>query len=123
MSEDVVGLIFILFSVAFLPAVGIFVTGQAAEGRMDRNASSGIRTRHTRASDEAWIAGHRAALPVVKGMWPVAALGTLLAVGAQILAGGPSGIVLALVTLLAETAVLVRAASIANRAARAGDGT
>lgn len=118
MTEDVIGLIPLLFTLGILPAICIAVTRQAAEGGIARNGSSGIRTKHTGASDEAWIAGHRAALPVVRRMWPVAVIGGVIAVAAQLVAGGPSGIILALATILALVVILVRAASAANRAAR-----
>ena len=122
MSEDVVGLVFLLFSLAFLPAIGIFMTRQAADGAIGRNGSSGIRTRHTQASDAAWVAGHRAALPVMTRMWTVAVVGAVVAVGAQLVAGEPAGILLGLGALLVQVLVLARAASAANRAAQAVTG-
>lgn len=42
-------------------SVAIFLMGRAAEsGRIRLNYTIGIRTRWTLASDEAWLAGHRA---------------------------------------------------------------
>ncbi|QFG67995.1 SdpI family protein [Ornithinimicrobium pratense] len=39
------------------------VTRMAADGGLQRNQAAGIRTAATKASPEAWRAGHRAALP------------------------------------------------------------
>jgi hypothetical protein len=39
------------------------LTGAAASGRLRRNLWAGIRTSRTLASDEAWVTGHRSALP------------------------------------------------------------
>lgn len=38
------------------------LTASAAQGSTARNGAFGIRTKATMASDEAWLAGHRAAL-------------------------------------------------------------
>ena len=122
MSEEIGGLIPLLFTLVFLPGVCVAVTRQAADGLIGMNSSAGIRTRHTKVSDAAWTAGHRAALPVVKKMWPVAGVGILGAVAVQFAAGGAWGIGAAFLALLAETAVLIRSAAAANRAARAVGG-
>lgn len=42
------------------------VTRMGATGGMGRNGAVGIRTRATKRSDDAWQAGHTAALPVVR---------------------------------------------------------
>jgi hypothetical protein len=47
----------VLVSVAFIPLLSL-----AANGRLKRNQWVGIRTAHTMRNDQAWIAGHRAAL-------------------------------------------------------------
>ncbi len=55
-----------LISGATLMVVGGTVwgfTSAAANGRLGRNMWAGIRTPSTGASDAAWLAGHRAALP------------------------------------------------------------
>lgn len=44
------------------------VTAAAANGRLARNGSVGIRTRATRSSDAAWRAGHQAALPASRAL-------------------------------------------------------
>lgn len=116
--EELVGLIVLLFVLLFLPAVCIAVTRQAAEGSIGVNGSAGIRTRHTKTSSEAWIAGHKAALPVVKMMWPLAGIGLLAAVVVQLVIGGPVGTGVAFLALLAQTVVLFCSAAAANRAAR-----
>jgi hypothetical protein len=40
----------------------ITVNRRAADGRLPRNPSTGLRTAATMRSDRAWVAGHRAAL-------------------------------------------------------------
>ncbi|MHA7181327.1 hypothetical protein ACX80J_14575 [Arthrobacter sp. MDB2-24] len=104
MSEGTIGLAFLLFTLIFLPAACVFVTRQAAEGSINRNAAAGIRTRYTQASDEAWTAGRAAALPV--------------AVSVHFLVGGQAGPVTALVALIAQTVILFQAAAAANGATR-----
>ncbi|MUK01470.1 hypothetical protein GM708_05740 [Vibrio cholerae] len=118
MSEGTVGLTLLLLTLVLLPAVCVFVTRQAAEGSIGRNAAAGIRTRHTQASDGAWIAGHAAALPVVRRMRLVAVAGILAAVGAHLTIGGQAGPVTAFGALVVQTVVLLRSAAVANRAAR-----
>ena len=122
MSEETIGLAVLLLTLILLPAVCVFVTRQAAEGLISRNASAGIRTRYTQASDEAWIAGHTAALPVVRRMWVAGVAGILIAVGAHFLTGGLAGPVIAFVALVIQTMILSRSAAAANRVARTTTG-
>jgi len=53
----------ILIGLALVGAgVGLWVVAErTADGRIGRNRYAGIRLRSTRQSDEAWVAGHRAA--------------------------------------------------------------
>ena len=118
MPEEYVALTFLLLTLVFLPAVCLFVTRQAAEGLITRNAAAGIRTKHTQASDEAWISGHRAALPALRKMMPVAGIGILGAVSAQVLIGGQAGPLIAFAALIVQTVVLFRSTAAANDAAR-----
>ncbi|GAA1121136.1 hypothetical protein [Arthrobacter flavus] len=118
MPEELIGLILLSFTILLLPAICVAVTRQAAEGLIGANASAGIRTRYTRASSAAWVAGHTAALPVVKIMWPVAGAGLVTAAVVQLIAGGPTGTGVAFLALIAQTMVLLRSAAVANRAAR-----
>ena len=63
-------------------AMGLVMLAVAAAipaGSLVRNGLIGIRTRATRASDEAWVAGHRAAYRTVRGTgWSCLAVGGLL---------------------------------------------
>ncbi|MEG9248173.1 SdpI family protein [Arthrobacter sp. Soc17.1.1.1] len=96
----------------------LFVTRQAAEGLISRNAAAGIRTRHTQASDDAWASGHRAALPALRKMMPVAGIGIIAALTAQVLLGGQAGPLIAFAALIAQIVVLFRSTTVANAAAR-----
>ncbi|WP_244186161.1 SdpI family protein, partial [Arthrobacter agilis] len=93
----------LLLTIIFLPAVCLFVTRQAAEGLITRNAAAGIRTKHTQASDEAWISGHKAALLALRKMMPIAGTGIIAALSAQVLIGGQAGPLVAFAALLAQT--------------------
>jgi len=72
---------------ASVSALVWWMTREAAAGRIARTSRTfGIRTRRTRASDEAWVRAHEVALPwtvagrYVAGLFAVA---TLVAVGAD----------------------------------------
>lgn len=49
-----------------LSAVCSFLATSMASGKLPRNNAVGIKTKHTQASDEAWLAGHEAAAATVK---------------------------------------------------------
>jgi hypothetical protein len=117
-SEGFVALSILLLTLVFLPAVCLFVTRQAAEGLIGRNAAAGIRTRYTQASDGAWVSGHKAALPALRTMRLVAVVGIIAALGGQVLIGGQAGPLIASAALMAQTVVLFRATAAANDAAR-----
>lgn len=54
----------------------IWTAQRAADGKMGRNAIAGIRTKTTRASDEAWMAAHTAGLkPTRLAGWATIASG------------------------------------------------
>jgi hypothetical protein len=61
-NERVVLAAFIAVTFVFLTALLIAIDWAAANGRLRRNQFVGIRTPSTMRSDQAWMAGHRAAL-------------------------------------------------------------
>jgi len=67
----------VLLSALFIPLLS-----RAAAGRLQRNQWVGIRTAATMRSDQAWIAGHRAALRLA----PLYVLTTILSCAALIAA-------------------------------------
>jgi hypothetical protein len=67
----------VLVSVAFIPLLSL-----AANGRLKRNQWVGIRTAHTMRNDQAWIAGHRAALRLA----PLFVCATVLSCAALVVA-------------------------------------
>jgi uncharacterized membrane protein len=56
----------------------IRVNRRAADGRLPRNPSTGLRTPATMRSDRAWVAGHRAALRLTP-LYLFVLAGTLIA--------------------------------------------
>lgn len=119
MGDEAIGMIPLLFAMIMIPVVSVAMTRSAAEGHLTNNAFGDIRTRHTRASDAAWQAGHAAALPRVQQTVPVAVVAVLAAVAVQVIAGGVWGTVVGGLGFVVETAVLVSAVGPANAAARA----
>lgn len=47
----------------FVLALTVYMTAHATKGEQDPNSLIGIRTRATKSSKEAWVAGHRVAYP------------------------------------------------------------
>lgn len=54
-------------SLLVLGLVLLGLAGMVRAGILDRNRAVGIRTRATKASDQAWTVGHRAALGAIRG--------------------------------------------------------
>lgn len=106
-----------LFGVILVAVVCIAVTQSAASGSLTRNGGAGIRTRKTQVSDAAWLAGHRAALPIVKWTGVVAVISVIIALVVQWQVGGQSGVFLALGGMLIEATILLFAAKVAGNAA------
>lgn len=108
----------VLAAIMIVANCGIaIVTVRAADGRLGRNELAGIRTTSTRASDDAWLAAHRAAR--VPTLWGCAA-SSLFA-----LAGVPFGghavifVVLLAASVIALTGGVIYGAWVGIRAAKA----
>jgi hypothetical protein len=71
----------LLLAVAALLILG--TTQVAAWGGLKRNGWIGIRTRPLMTSDEAWRAGHRAALPALRGTCIPVAIGGVIGAAAS----------------------------------------
>lgn len=79
----------VLFGAAMLAAAGVlwWVAERTADGSLGRNGYAGIRTKATRASDEAWLAAHQASLPWSRASAAAAALTGVLVIPARSSAG------------------------------------
>ncbi len=100
------------------------VTDRAAKGKITRNGLVGIKVPTTLSSDEGWLVGHQAALPMAK--W-IGILGSVVAL-VLIVVGGFSELEptppLVVVRLIAYAAFLIAAiilAVVAHRAAKEVD--
>ncbi|MCD9198348.1 SdpI family protein [Aeromicrobium wangtongii] len=97
--------------------LGWLAQASARDG-LDRNALIGIRTKATMASDEAWYAGHRAAVSAVRAAaWICAAAG--LVAGVLAIVGTRLAVVVVIAGYAALLGLMTLAAIRAGRAARA----
>jgi hypothetical protein len=106
-----------------LTATIIIVSWRAATGRLARNQTTGIRIPSTMRSDQAWVAGHRAALRLTP-LYLLQLAFTLTLLTVTVLQGRPRGAVMAVGiggTLLYLLIVII-AAFVAGRAAKAANG-
>jgi hypothetical protein len=106
-------------------AIGVLirVNWRAANGRLPRNQSTGLRTAATMRSDKAWVAGHRAALRLTP-LYLLTIAGTITALLVAVLL--PASLSVTLVVgvggLFALVPLAVYSAVVANKAAKsAGD--
>ena len=116
MNEDQAGALLAGVLLA-LASVGVWcVVVGAAAGRIKNNGALGLRTPATMRSEEAWEAGHRAALFVVK---PLCVWAGIAAVAGAVLGSWPpAGIVLVLISAGLLVAGTVGGGVVAHRAAR-----
>ena len=119
---DPVGGLSLGVGLVFLSLIIHFVRNEAVSGRLDRNSAIGIRTKATRSSDAAWLAGHRAAGPwllvtaitgYVAGLTAIVIAVTLMATEGDNLAV----MIVPLAGFVAVIALLITAASKADSSA------
>lgn len=120
---DPVGGLSLGVGLVFLSLIIHFVSNQAVSGKLDRNSAIGIRTKATRSSEYAWLAGHRAAGPwllataitgYVAGLTAIVIAVTLMANGGD----NQAVMVIPLAGFVVVVALLITAASKANSSAR-----
>jgi len=66
MRVDLTSTLSLMFGLLVLALTASTLGRMGAEGRLPRNNSVGLKTRHTMASDEAWLAAHRRAAPTLQ---------------------------------------------------------
>jgi uncharacterized membrane protein len=64
-TEPVRGLAVALAAILFVLSITVYVTAFVTKGDQEPNWVIGIKTRATKSSKEAWVAGHRAAYPLM----------------------------------------------------------
>lgn len=64
-SESVHDLSVALTAILFVLSLTVYGTAFATKGDQEPNGVIGIKTRATKSSNEAWVAGHRAAYPLM----------------------------------------------------------
>lgn len=115
----------VMFAVTYvgLTALMVGVTTRAASGRLARNQWVGIRTPSTMGSDQAWVAGHRAATRSTP-LLVINTVGACALLGVGILRRWPaSGMLLVGVFFFATfTVISVSTAVFASRAATLVEG-
>jgi len=63
---DPISVVSLAGGLLILSAVFSFLATSMSSGELPRNNAVGIKTKHTQASDEAWLAGHEAAAATVR---------------------------------------------------------
>ncbi|MEG0213654.1 MULTISPECIES: SdpI family protein [unclassified Glutamicibacter] len=115
---DPAGVIAFMFGLLSITLVAAFLAPMARDRKLARNAAIGIKTRHTLASDGAWLAGHQQAAPLLAaaswaGWAALASAAVLCLLGQFGFAFAATG-----TGYLAAIALLVISTATANKAAR-----
>ena len=103
--------------VAMAVAVMVWlITRAAARGHLTANGAIGIRTPATQRSEEAWVVGHRAALPVVAWGGAVVVLASVAVLVGGVLTAQQTETA-GLMLLVGDIVLAVVAGVVAHRAA------
>jgi uncharacterized membrane protein len=112
---------------AFVPILTtvslIGLASRAAKGRLRRNQWAGIRTPSTMESDQAWAAGHRAALRLTPWFLLTTVVGCAALFGSALYASSPGLVmVVGFGVSIVLLALLFWSAYVASKAAKSVDG-
>ena len=118
---DPIGALSFLSGLTMITLIAQFLAPQMRERTLGRNGSIGIKTRHTQASDAAWLEDHAAAAP---GTRSAARAGWLFIICAALLCLATwftAAFVITAAGYLAVTTFLLLSTKAANQAARASN--
>ncbi|MGC2940724.1 SdpI family protein [Brevibacterium sp. FAM 24638] len=108
-----------LISYLIVGAVSTLLVAAIRRNRLTRNRAIGIRSRHTMASDAAWLRGHHAAIPALIGINVLCCLFALALAGVELLSWPTRlGHILAVTGWILILGACVAAVSKANAAAK-----
>ncbi|WP_206491173.1 SdpI family protein [Rhodococcus sp. KRD162] len=119
-TESVRGLAVAVASTLFVLSITVYVTAFVTKGDQEPNWVIGIKTRATKSSEQAWVAGHRAAYPFMMAGATHCLASAVLIAALLLIDPSPGSAVLVLSGALALGAAVILAMSgiKADRAAK-----
>lgn len=119
-TESVRGLAVAVASTLFVLSITVYVTAFVTKGDQEPNWVIGIKTRATKSSKEAWVAGHRAAYPFMMA-GATHCLASAVLIAALLLidpSPGPAVLILSGALALGAAVILAMSGIKADRAAK-----